>query len=199
MPDLTEIPTPLLMVTNAGGNTRLTVRTDLLAMWFLVGLGPFAAENSEHPLAGGRPVATTDSDNPLDRWEAEMVAESLAAVQHAQRELTDAAAKNVLVRLVNAARAAGEDVNAVGVATDEDELDELLSWLNRNYVRLRTDVSTETEQVGVGQSAAMFLGLDDDGATSTLPAVDNPVDAAQMLVAIALAESVELLSAELYG
>lgn len=207
MPDLNpgvDMTLPPILLTRAAGNLRLVTRMDVLSLWLLVTAGPLATDTPHvHPLAGDRPVATTDSDDPLTRWEVETVAENLAAIQHAQRQLGHSDAMSVITRLLTQARNASDDTQAVSVAVEEDEVEHLLETLNRTYVRMRT-ATTEEVAVGANQSPAVFLGMDEDMdeaeliAALGLPTNLSPQQQAEFAISLAIGQSVEMLAEQLY-
>lgn len=207
MPDMfpeADSGLPPVLITRAAGNMRLVTRLDVLSLWLLVTVGPLAADDpAEHPLAGNRPVATTDSDDPLTRWEVETVAKQLAEIQRAQRELGHGDAVGVLMRLHREALSAPEGTQAVSVPVTEDEVERLLETLNRTYVRMRTAVQEVT--VGANQSPAVFLGMAEDmDEAELIEAAGIPTNLttqqqAEFAISMAIGYGVEMLSEQLYG
>lgn len=179
---------------------RLTVTREVLSVWMVADVvGAEPATAGDHPLAAGRPTATTDSDDPLTRWEVEQVAEALAARQERRRGKQDDAALDLFQRFFASAEmepATGRASRYVTIAVAPEEPELLLEWLNRQYVRLRTTVGSEAvAQVGAGQSAAMFLGMDHDVEPIVVESREQQM---ALAVAFIIATHVQSLTRQLF-
>jgi hypothetical protein len=170
---------PVMFTPSTTFDAKPGVRAEIPAPVALLLGALLDSDNGASPLPAEVPLATVagSEKDMFAHLEAEMVADSLAQAQASRRELT----RVMMFELLATAGARGIDVV---LPTEVGQ--ELLEWLNRMYVTLRTRelaLASEAPQVGQGQSAAWVLGLDDDGASGDgLPAMNLPTVLLAVLV-----------------